>query len=124
MANLWRYLRSRSLGDLLLGPPEVTPVTKGTITFVCMLGCSLLGFRVQQHLIEKFYGGEQAEMHLRVKQIKEREMLALARAGGATEEDAVLQMPKGETALIHGGGALLGPSTEPRFGRPRSGPAP
>ena len=52
----------KRIGDFLLGPPEVTPFTKGCITLVCMTGCSLLGFYVQQSMIEKYYGGEQADV--------------------------------------------------------------
>ena len=37
----------------------------------------------QQHLIEKYYSGEEAELHMMVKQIKEQELAEIARRGEA-----------------------------------------
>ena len=95
------------MGQLLLGPVDMPASTKGTITLVCMTGFSLAGFYVQQWLIEKHYSGEQAELHVAVRKIKEREMMAIARQGGGDASmDAVRQVSKGHDALIHGRGIL------------------
>ena len=70
---------SRRVGQWLLGPEDMSSTKKGIITLFCMTSSCLLGFYVQQRIIEKYYGGEQAEIHRRVNEIKRREMQAIAR---------------------------------------------
>ena len=91
---------ARKIGELLLGPPDVSAFTKAAITTVCMSGTALLGFYCQQKIIEKFYTGEDAELYLRVKAIKQRELQEIARRGGG--ELAAAAVPQG-----HGEGAIF-----------------
>ena len=123
----------RTIGELLLGPTDVSPFMKASITLVCMTGCSLVGFFVQQRLIESYYSGDKAEVlrccacrvagipwlwfacspdwcsrpqiHRRVKEIQERELREIAmRGGGAEAAAAVPEVARGEGALLRFGG--------------------
>ena len=95
---------SRRVGQWLLGPEDMSSTKKGIITLFCMTSSCLLGFYVQQRIIEKYYGGEQAEIHRRVNEIKRREMQAIARAGGGdASQIEALGVPKGEGALLNYG---------------------
>ena len=97
---------SSRLRELMLGPTEVSPFMKGCITLVCMTGSAMLGFYVQQRLIERYYSGEAAELHQRVKAIQHRELQEIAARGGADARAAVPDLPRGELALLRGGGIL------------------
>ena len=96
--------RGWSVREVLLGPPELGPWVKGGITLACMSGTALLGFYVQQRLIETYYSGHQAEIHQRVKKIKQREMQQIAALGGEDAVAAVPNIPRGEGALLRLGG--------------------
>ena len=97
-------VRGWSARELLLGPPELSPWIKGGITLVCMSGSALVGFYLQQRLIETYYSGHQAEIHQRVKAIKQREMQQIAALGGEGAVAAVPDIPRGEGALLRIGG--------------------
>ena len=95
-----------SARDLLLGPADMSPFRKGAITLACMSASALLGFYVQQRLIEKYYSGEKAELMMRVREIKRRELLEIARQGGGEAAAAALPVErKGESALLGKGGS-------------------
>lgn len=91
-----------SARELLLGPPDVGPYTKGIVTLTCMAGSALLGFYVQQRLIDKYYSGNKAAIQQRVREIKQRELQEIARQGGG--EAAARAVPD---VTRSGVGALL-----------------
>ena len=94
---------SRRVGQWLLGPEDMSSTKKGIIAAL-LHSVVVLGFYVQQRIIEKYYGGEQAEIHRRVNEIKRREMQAIARAGGGdASQIEALGVPKGEGALLNYG---------------------
>ena len=53
------------------------------VTLVTMFCCSVVGFCYQQYLIEKHFSGPEAELHMMVKQIKQRELAEIASRGAA-----------------------------------------
>ena len=94
-----------SLRELLLGPTDVGPYTKGIVTLVVMTCTSLAGFLVQQRLIDHYYSGDTLDIHQRVKRIKHRELQEIAARGGEAAADAVPsgRILRGEGALLHMG---------------------
>ena len=73
---------------------------KGTITLVTMSFFACLGFYVQNKLIQRFYEGDEAAIHMRAKEIKRLEILALAEAAG--DREALTFEPQGGRNMIGG----------------------
>jgi len=59
-------------------PGELPQKYKMAITFVTMSITTIIGFRYQQHLIRQRFSDEDLEMYIKVRQIRERELEAIA----------------------------------------------
>jgi hypothetical protein len=65
----------------MAGPQELGSTGRGAVTLVTMGFFCFAGFMLQNSLIQRLYTGEQAELHMRVKEIKEQELAAIAAVG-------------------------------------------
>ena len=83
-------IQNSLLADLVMGfgrgfgrcpgdaPGELPQKYKMAITFVTMSITTIIGFRYQQHLIRQRFSDEDLEMYIKVRQIRERELEAIA----------------------------------------------
>ena len=72
------------LGPFRNAQGRLTSTGEATVTVITMFCTCFVGFMYQQHLIEKYYSGEEAELHMMVKQIKQQELAEIARRGEAS----------------------------------------
>ena len=69
------------LHAMVHGPQELGSTGRGLVTFVTMGFFCFAGFMLQNSLIQRLYTGEMAELHQKVKEIKEKELAEIAAAG-------------------------------------------